>query len=134
MLLKAKSYFFALMPFFLAIQGCEGNSINECDPIFEPGLYITVVDAATELPLSCDMEVRVLGEGEGEVLQKSREQACSEPYTFEGAFETAGTFQVMVEKTGYETWLSDEIELRNKLGSCHIDSKMVHVELRKSEP
>lgn len=90
-------------------------NIDNCTEEAVAGLNIVVKDATTGEVLSDGVVVSAQDGAYGEVLELV---PGSNPATFAGAWERAGTYVITVQKSGYETLVSNAYQVTATV--CHV--------------
>jgi hypothetical protein len=101
-----------------------------CTAIAVPGVDVKVLDAATGLPLSFrNLWARVRDGSYTDSAMVSLTFANNAPHHFSLAYERAGTYDLTVGASGYQTFYVGTVVVKSDV--CHVTSASVTALLRK---
>jgi len=98
-----------------ALVACNGGSVDEmpideaivCSGLAEPAVRITVTDKESGLASALDATVIVT---EGDYLEElTCSSNCDDENRFDLGLERAGTYQVTVNKEGFDSWIMNDV-------------------------
>jgi len=97
----------------------------------EAGLWVTVVDANTGLGAACGALAWIV---EGSYIDTLRVTGCDwpdslRPWTFDGAIERPGTYEIFILKQGYHMWHISNVVVVRKKCACHVTTTKVEARL-----
>jgi hypothetical protein len=98
----------------LVLAGCDGSlGPIACTDIFAYGVTVRVEDADTGAPRADSATLTLTDGAYVEVVTTSFDGA-----TLSGAGERAGTYRLVVERTGYTRWAADDVVVG--ADECHV--------------
>ncbi len=108
-------------PFLVA--ACDGLPFAPDDDIictaeYRSGLQVEVRDAETGAPAGTGATVRARAPGFTEELHAVQTEVGAEVLLFHGVGERAGTYEVSVERPGYESWRRAGVTISRD--ACHV--------------
>ena len=122
-----KLFLFFLFSTFLVTTSCEDTDDQiVCNTQFVYGLNVIVLDASTGNSIFQDIEVKAVDGS----YQETLELVSGLEYAFVGAGERAGTYDVTVTKSGYQTFTSAPIVLTRD--ECHVIPQSLTVNLQSN--
>lgn len=125
-------FYKALLPgvLSLSVMGCLSNTDEDnvaCTAVFTPGLSVEVVDAESGEGISCSATVVFQDGNYEEGATNEAGPNCDNSAKFYGAYERAGTYDIIVVKPGYlENSVTDVVVTEDV---CHVKTVNVTIEL-----
>jgi len=104
-----------LLAFMTIMQSCDPNLQIVCTEESKPGLNIYVVDGQSGMALSDNVTVEISDGSYSETLQLQYAYYSGAP--FAGAYERAGTYQIITSMPGYT---SDTSSVLVQEDECHV--------------
>jgi hypothetical protein len=107
------------------LPGCRDECpIESCLPNMEYGISLTVTDATTGANAACGATAWLTDRAYADTMQA---WGCSFPESlhagaFVGARERPGTYEVHVEKPGYQPWQRSDVVVVRRECSCHVST------------
>ena len=120
--LSSKLLFCAVLISSASLHGCLLEP-GDCATEARYGLRITVRDAQTGAPAGFGARVTATSGSYGEDLA-----AFTDSLTFVGATERAGTYDILVSRTGYQSWTRQGVVVRP--GRCHVDAQAIEARIQ----
>ncbi|MEP0547553.1 MAG: hypothetical protein ABJF88_11525 [Rhodothermales bacterium] len=100
------------LAFVLLSAGCDAIQSGNCTAEAEPAIEVEVIDAATGEP-AAEGATGVVTEGAySDSLIVIGINADNQEFLLGGAYERTGTYDVRVEKEGYQTWTREGVRVR----------------------
>ena len=118
----------------ITLLGCNEKTTSDGDVIFctanvVPAIRVDVFDQETGLASACGATV-ILKDGiYSEEVELEQGDGCDETFTFSGADERAGTYDITVIKDGYIDWYQYDVTVSSNL--CHVNTVSVQAYLEK---
>jgi hypothetical protein len=117
---------------FLALSGClslAGCLLDPGDCTTEArfGLRVLVRDAQTGASAGLGALARATADAYAENLQ-----AFADSLTFVGATERPGVYDIVVTRTGYQSWTIHGVVVRP--GKCHVDAQTIDARIQPIGP
>ena len=106
----------------------EGDFIA-CTTVFAPALKVDVFDKNTGFPGACGVTVMLKDGDFFEKLTHAAADVCDESFTFSGAGEREGTYDITVTKEGYVDWYQYDVAVSSNL--CHVNTVSLQAYLEK---
>jgi hypothetical protein len=99
----------------LLVMGCDfGNKV--CPSIVEPAVVVEVRNAATDAPEAQNAD-GILVEGSYiDTMHVKTETKDGIPLALAGGMGRAGTYAILIEKTGFKTWMRAGVHVDD--GTC----------------
>jgi hypothetical protein len=117
-----------MMPFLMATT-CESDDNNiDCTLEAVPGLNVVVKDAETNEFLL--LNTTVIAQ-DGDYTETLEGFSMFEEVVFLGAWERMGTYVITVSKEGYQTFVSEEIQVTRD--ECHVIRQNITVNLEPND-
>lgn len=114
-----------LLASLAGLSACSTDPIGViCTEEARPGIVVDVRDAGTGEPAA---EGAVLTLSDPPFVQVV-DQTTVQGLVLFGAVERPGTYDVMIEKAGFETWTREDVEVSLTPDECHVET--VHLEAR----
>ena len=126
-----KSHVVLLFALALVASGCSLVGSEEekdvvCTLELRPGIVVDVTNAATGEPVETGAVGYARDGAFVDTLEGVYSEAADETELF-GAHERGGTYDVRVEKEGFETWTREGVEVEE--GVCHVKTVELKAEL-----
>jgi hypothetical protein len=95
------------------------------------GINISVLDASSRQYIGCDASVIIKGDSYYKKIDNLAGPNCNESFVFSGAQERTGTYDIIVQKQGFDDWHQDDVVVT--ANSCHVNSISIDAFLNSSE-
>ncbi len=117
----------------LLTAGCREEVSSEgeavvCTTEYVPAISVRVFDKETGAAIACGVTVLLVDGNFSEELIIDDNQ-CDDYFTFTGAGERSGNYDVSVTKEGYTEWMQYDVEVSSNL--CHVNTKSLQAYLEK---
>jgi hypothetical protein len=123
MLLKVSQF---LMCFnLLLLAGCYEKTTSDgetivCDTAALPAIVVDVFDRETGFANACGATVMIEDGDFIEQLDNPLGDECDESFSFNGAHERDGIYNITVTKEGYQQWQQFDVVVSE--GLCHVNT------------
>jgi hypothetical protein len=132
--MQTKHIFAIVIASGFSLLGCDEKTTSEgdtivCTAVIAPALQVSVFDKETGFPNACGATV-IFEDGdfyEEHIYEQN--ESCNESYTFSGADEREGIYNVTVKKEGYMEWQQFDVEVSSNL--CHVNTISLQAYLEK---
>lgn len=124
------SVFAALTAFALFAGGCGGFS-GFCTADIERGIEVSVYDAQTHAPIASGAVGTIQDGGYTETLTPAGGDLAGNLISIGGAQERPGTYTVNIGKTGYQTWVMQNVRVTK--GDCHVNRVTLEADLQPTQ-
>lgn len=94
------------------------------------GINISVLNASSRQFIGCDASVIIKDGSYYKKIDNLAGPNCSESFVFSGAQERTGTYDIIVQKQGFDDWYQDGLVVT--ANSCHVNSISIDAFLNSS--
>ena len=119
---------------FPILTGCNEKTTSDGDIIacteeFVPGIRVNVFDKETGFPSACGAKLIIYYE-DGTVEEMiNYTNDCEEDFTFAGAYENEGVYDIKITKEGYMDWNQLDVQVTANL--CHVNTITLQAYIEK---
>ena len=127
-------YLALLVAVALVVSGCsmvgtedEDDEIIACTTELRPAIEVTVTNARSGASAAADSIGFAIEGDYTDTLRVIGYDEEREPLRIAGAYERAGTYDVRIEKEGFQTWTRKDIKVEENV--CHVETVELDAEL-----
>lgn len=128
---KLDSAAFTILPFLcglLALTACNDSPVNvNCPAIVLPAVVVEVQNAATDAPEAKNAAGYLIDGRYNDSMRVASVNRKGVPTALEGGHGRAGTYAVLIEKQGFDSWSRSGIQVSE--GPCGPDTERLTADL-----
>lgn len=110
-----------------ALLGDDPDEQIACPAVVAPAVVVEVRNATTGDPEAGDAEGRLIDGDFNESMRVGASNSEGIPVTLEGAYERPGTYTVLIEKEGFESWSRSGVQAEED--ECGVVTERITAEL-----
>ena len=95
------------------------------------GIKVSVLSASSQQFIGCDASVIIKDGSYYKKIDNLAGSNCNESFVFSGAQERTGTYDIIVQKQGFDDWYQDDVVVT--ANSCHVNSTSINAFLNSSK-
>lgn len=112
----------------LVLTGCDDSPVNvNCPAVVVPAVVVEVQNVVTGAPEAKNADGRLIDGRYNDSMRAASVNSEGVPTALEGGHGRAGTYTVLIEKQGFESWSRSRIQVPE--GQCGPDTERLTAEL-----